>query len=42
MGIFGLGKSKNGGMDLSKDKLAMQRLKDEAEKQKFTIMAKQW
>ncbi len=34
-------KSKNGGMDLSKDKLAMQRLKDEAEKAKIDLSAKQ-
>lgn len=33
-------KSKNGGMDLSKDKLAMQRLKDEAEKTKIDLSAK--
>ncbi len=33
-------KNKNGGMDLSKDKLAMQRLKDEAEKTKIDLSAK--
>lgn len=33
-------KSKNAGMDLSKDKLAMQRLKDEAEKTKIDLSAK--
>ncbi len=33
-------KSRNGGMDLSKDKLAMQRLKDEAEKTKIDLSAK--
>lgn len=33
-------KSKNGGMDLSGDKLAMQRLKDEAEKTKIDLSAK--
>ncbi|MBP3432076.1 MAG: molecular chaperone DnaK [Clostridia bacterium] len=33
-------KSKNGGMDLSKDKLAMQRLKDEAEKTKIDLSSK--
>ncbi len=33
-------KSHNGGMDLSNDKLAMQRLKDEAEKTKIDLSAK--
>ncbi len=33
-------KSKNGGMDLSQDKLAMQRLKDEAEKTKIDLSSK--
>ncbi len=33
-------KNKNGGMDLSGDKLAMQRLKDEAEKTKIDLSAK--
>ncbi len=33
-------KNKNGGMDLSQDKLAMQRLKDEAEKTKIDLSSK--